>query len=125
MSFTTSLSTSSIIKSILCTYESSNNKVILDIINTEETPAQELNPYKNGTLDSETIELKCKVVYTAKADESNILTNVAWINEAYNKEDNIIITTQTGEDIDSEPANAPKVSKDNMEDYKGNDNNSS
>ncbi len=105
------------------TYEVSTNKVILDIINTEETPAQELNPYTNGTLDSETIELKCKVVYTAKANESNILTNVAWINEAYNKEDNRIITTQIGEDIDSEPANYPKVSKDNMEDYKGNDDN--
>ena len=105
------------------TYESSTNRVIFNIVNTEENPAKELQPYEEGNLDSETIEIKCKVIYRAKAGESNILTNVAWINEAYNAEDEKIITTTVGDDRDSEPGNAPNVSKDNMEDYKGNTSN--
>jgi len=103
-------------------YESSTNKVTFNILNTAENPAKELLPYEEGNLDSETIEIKCKVVYKAVAGEKNILTNVAWINEAYDTEENKPIT-QVGDDRDSEPGTKPNVNKDNMEDYKGNESN--
>ena len=101
------------------TYEASTNKVTFDIVNTTENPARELQPYEEGNLDSETIEIKCKVIYRAKAGKSQILTNVAWINEAFDVEDNKTITTAVGEDRDSEPGTKPNVNKDNMEEYKG------
>ena len=43
-----------------------------------------LDPYTGGDLDSETIEIKCKV--TALPDENNnkVLTNIAWIDDAAN-----------------------------------------
>ena len=104
------------------TYDTTTNKITFDIVNTEENPAKELNSYETGNLDSETIELKCKVTYKAQAGKSNILTNVAWINEAFNTFDNIEVTN-VGDDRDSEPGTKPNVNKDNMEDYKGNDNN--
>ena len=101
-------------------YESSTNRVIFEIINTAENPAKELQPYTAGNLDSETIEIKCKVVCRAKAGEKNILTNVAWINEAYDAEKNKLMAA-VGDDRDSEPGTKPNVNKNNMEDYKGND----
>ena len=103
-------------------YESSTNKVIFDIVNTVQNMAKELQPYSTGNLDSETIELKCKVIYKAIAGEKNILTNVAWINEAYNTTDNKKVE-KNGDDRDSEPSTKPNVNKDNMEDYKGNTSN--
>ena len=82
-------------------------------------------PAYTGTGDpsSETITIECEV--TAQPDEANttILTNVAWISEEYNAEDDITITNQDGADRDSEPETTPDVNKDNMEDYKGNDSN--
>ena len=103
-------------------YESSTNKVIFDIVNTSENQAQALQPYKQGKLDSETIEIKCKVIHRAKAGESNILTNVAWISEAYDCEDNKVLIAR-GDDRDSETTTKPNVNKDNMENYKGNSSN--
>ena len=110
------------------TYDPTTNKITFDIVNTNENPAKDLNAYEPGKLDSETIILKCKVTYKAKAGEKNILTNVAWINIEYNSEDQKEITSTVGEDRDSEPSNSPStsstnVNKDNMEDYKGNTNN--
>lgn len=72
-----------------------------------------------GDLSSETITIECEV--TATPDNSNIkiLTNVAWISEEYNSEDDELITNQEGADRDSEPATTPNVNKDNMEDYNG------
>ena len=107
------------------TYEASTNKVIFDIINTDEQPAKELEPFNNENLDSETIEIKCKVIYRTKAGESKILTNVAWISKAFDVQDNKTIITTIGDDRDSEPGTKPNVDKDNMEDYKGKDSNKS
>ena len=101
------------------TYEASTNKVTFNIVNTSENPAQEIEPYEEGSLDSETIEIKCKVIHRAKVGTNNILTNVAWINEAFDVEDNKTIINAGG-DIDSEPGTKPNVNKDNMEEYKGN-----
>ena len=99
------------------TYDTTTNKVTFDIVNTTENPAQELQPY-GTSLDYETLEIKCKVIYTAKAGENNILTNVAWISGAYDTEENKVAI-----DRDSQPETKPNVNKDNMEDYKGNSGN--
>ena len=52
------------------------------------------------------------------------MTNVAWISEEYNAEDDVTITNQKDADRDSEPLTTPSVNKDNMSDYKGNGNKS-
>ncbi|MCI8411515.1 MAG: hypothetical protein HFJ40_03590, partial [Clostridia bacterium] len=80
--------------------------------------------YTNGNLSSETIEIECEVTATPDTKDSKILTNVAWISEEVNSEDNITITNQKGNDRDSEPATKPDVNKDNMENYTGNNNKS-
>ena len=64
---------------------------------------------------STTVEIVCKV--TAKVEETDqILTNVAWISEDYNAENEEIT------DRDSKPGTTPDVNKDNMSDYTGNNN---
>lgn len=69
------------------------------------------------TPDSVTVTLICEV--TAKVKEKDqVLTNVAWISEDYNAEDNKIT------DRDSKPSTHPDVNKDNMEDYTGKNNKS-
>ena len=106
----------------------SNNQIILTIVDTDENPAQSLQPYTlSGDLDYETIEIKCKVAQEADTKNQIILTNVAWIAAAYDSEAGIEILTQ-GQDRDSEPQTLPKVentvvNKANMGNYKGNTNN--
>ena len=100
------------------TYEASTNRVTFDIVNTEGNSAKDLKAYAAGNLDSETIEIKCKVVYKAVVGNKNILANVAWINEAYNTTDKKSVI-KAGEDRHSEPGTKPNVNKDNMENYKG------
>ncbi len=113
------------------TYNTTTNQIVLTIVNTDENPAQSLQPYTlSGGLDYETIEIKCKVAQEADTKKQIILTNVAWINEAYDADDDKIITTVVGDDRDSEPQTLPKsgsntVNKSNMENYKGNTNNPS
>ena len=76
----------------------------------------------SGDPSSETITIECEVVAQPDSTDTTILTNVAWISEEYNSEDNITITNQDGADRDSEPSTTPDVNKDNMEDYEGNGN---
>ena len=99
------------------TYDPTENKVTFDIVNTAENPAKDLQPFEDE-LDYETIEIQCKVVLKPQMGGTNILTNVAWISGAYDTEDNEVAV-----DRDSQPENHPDVNKDNMEDYKGNENN--
>ena len=101
----------------IATYDPTENKVTFDIVNTAENPAKDLQPFEDE-LDYETIEIQCKVVLKPQMGETNILTNVAWISGAYDTEDNEVAI-----DRDSQPENHPDVNKDNMEDYKGNENN--
>ena len=87
-----------------------------------------LSAYDGGaTLDSETIQIKCEVTASAGSEDS-ILTNVAWISEAYDAEDNKTITTEKKADTDSEPATKPNVNKDDLvttdDGYIGHENNS-
>ena len=113
----------------LLSYEEETNIVTLQVPESASQTIIEdsdiiLDPYTQGNLDSTTIEIECEV--TALPDESNskILTNVAWISEAFNADDNKFITNEVGEDRDSEPATHPDVNKDNMEAYIGNGNKS-
>ena len=87
-----------------------------------DSNTENLNPYSEGNLDSETIEIECTVTATPDTQNSTILTNVAWISEEYDAEDQITITNQDGLDRDSEPSTVPNVNKDNMSDYAGNGN---
>ncbi len=100
--------------------ESGDNKLVLK---RKDTNSDNLDPYTQGTtLDSETVEIKCEVTATPDSKVKKILTNVAWISKAID-EDGTVITNQTGADRDSEPATHPDVNKDNMEKYKGDQNN--
>ena len=103
------------------TYNTTSNQITLNIVEGQE---QNLAPYiqANG-LDYETITIKCKVLQEADEKVQKVLTNVAWISEAYNAVDNVLIINQSGADIDSEPGTVPNVNKSNMENYIGNTNN--
>ncbi len=103
----------------LGSYDEETNRLIL---NRTATNTDNLAPYTEGTLDSETIEIECEVTATPDTQNSKVLTNVAWISEEYDAEDNVTRTNQEGADRDSEPATAPNVNKDNMSDYTGNGN---
>ncbi len=95
----------------------------------QDSNTDNLDAYNGGdTLDSETIQVICEV--TAEAgSEAITLTNVAWISEEYDAEDDITITDQEKADTDSEPATTPEVSQDDLvttgEDtgYKGDESN--
>ena len=103
------------------TYNTTSNQIIFDIVEGQE---QNLAGYAQETgLDYETITLKCKVVQEPDEQVQKILTNVAWISEAYDAEDNITIVNQAGADRDSEPGTAPSVNKGNMENYIGDSSN--
>ena len=100
-------------------YNETDNKLNL-IRKTENT--DNLGAYTTGNLSSETIEIECEVTATPDTQNTKILTNVAWIAEEFNAEDNITITNQEGADRDSEPETEPSVNKDNMSNYTGNNN---
>lgn len=103
----------------LDSYDETTNTLNLKRINSN---TENLDPYTEGNLDSETIEIECTVTATPDTQNSTILTNVAWISEEYDAEDQVTITNQDGQDRDSEPATVPNVNKDNMSDYTGNGN---
>ena len=103
----------------LDTYNEEKNTVNLKRVSGNES---NLPAYTEGNLSSETIEIECEVTATPDTKNSKILTNVAWISEEYDAEDQVIITNQEGSDRDSEPETKPNVNKDNIENYKGNNN---
>ena len=88
--------------------------------NNDNLPA-----YIEGHLSSETIEIECEVTGTPDTTNRKILTNIAWISEEFDAETETVITNQSGLDRDSEPATHPDYNKDNMSNYKGNDDNKS
>ena len=80
----------------------------------QDSNTDNLEAYNNGnTLDSETIQIICEVTAEAGSEDS-ILTNVAWISEEYDAEDDKTITTEEKADTDSEPGTAPNVNKDDL-----------
>ena len=100
-------------------YDEETNRVT---ITKEASNSKTLPAYTDGTqleTTSEIIEIECEVTQKADSTKQVILTNVAWIAEEYDAEDGITITTEVGQDRDSEPGTTPDVNKDNMQDYKG------
>ena len=104
------------------TWDASTNSVTFT---RKASNTDNLAAYTNGSLKSETIEFTCQVTQKASTTSKQILTNVAWIAEEYNAEDNLKITKTVGDDRDSEPDTKPNVNKDNMSNYKGNTSNKS
>ena len=88
--------------------------------NTDNLPA-----YTEGNLASETIEIECEVIATPDSKNQKILTNVAWINSAYDAVSETEVYNQQGLDRDSEPATHPDVDKDSMSNYRGKSTNKS
>ena len=100
------------------TYNTTYNTITFEINNSENS-AQSLNTYSvSDGLDYETITFKCKVVEKADEKLQKTLTNVAWIDEAYDSEAGKLAT-----DRDSQPETSPNVNESNMENYIGNTNN--
>ena len=106
------------------TYDETTNKVIFKLDKTKTV--KELSSYVTGKLDRDTIEIECTVSLESSSKQQ-VLTNVAWISEEYNKVDDLTITDQTGSDRDSEPSTKPDVTADGLlteeQGYKGNDSN--
>ena len=98
------------------------NLNILTIIRNSDNTTN-LEAYKKGDLKEETVEIEAIVTGVASTAGDKILTNVAWISEAFDAVNNQTITNQLGLDRDSEPSTVPNVNKDNMENYKGNNSN--
>ncbi|MBQ2836412.1 MAG: Cys-Gln thioester bond-forming surface protein [Clostridia bacterium] len=98
------------------------NQITLTIVDKEN--AVSLNSYttENG-LDYETIEIQCIVKQEPHTKNDIILTNVAWIEEAYDSEAQKEVSSEGTLDRDSQPQLSPNVNKDNMENYKGNSEN--
>ena len=105
----------------LDSYDEETNRLSLK---RSDSNTENLDPYTDGNLDSETIEIECTVTAKPDTQNSTVLTNVAWISEEYDAEDQVTITNQEGADRDSEPSTTPNVNKDNMSDYTGNGNKS-
>ena len=91
-------------------------------ITRSENNKRNLEAYTENNLQSETIEIECIVTEKASTSSEKILTNVAWIAEEYDAVKKETITNEVGKDRDSEPSTVPSVNKDNMTNYKGNDN---
>ena len=82
-----------------------------------------LKAFDGKTLDSETIQIECRVTASASTGEK-ILTNIALISKAYNAETNTEITNEVGVDRDSEPYTYPiEAQTREMSAYKGNNSN--
>ena len=104
-------------------YDQTNNTLTLTRKsgNTTNLPA-----YNGKTLESEVIQIKCKVTGTAGAN-NKILTNIAWIAEEVDGVTGETITTEVGKDRDSEPSTIETQTKDELvtedEGYRGNESN--
>ncbi len=96
-------------------YEKASNKVTF----TRKNDSDPLDPYTGGDLDSETLEIECIVTQKPDPSDEKVLTNVAWISKEKNTTDNVEITSQPGEDRDSEPSDAPNPTQPQLPDYKG------
>lgn len=88
-------------------------------LNRKANNTDNLDAYSAGHLASETIEIECEVTATPDSKNQKILTNVAWINSAYDAVSETEVYNQQGLDRDSEPATHPDVDKDSMSNYKG------
>jgi len=114
-------------------YDTTNNQIVLTLVQWPEelegdttqegTYVKDIEPYTTGNLDYETIEIKCMVAQEPDTKNDIVLTNVAWIANAYDSEAQQEISAEGTTDRDSEPGTIPDVNKEDMEDYKGKDTN--
>lgn len=95
-------------------YTESTNRLVITKTGTNNLAAYT----KNGTPASETVQVECTVTATA-GNARQILTNIAWISEMKDSEDNTFES-----DRDSQTTNSPNANKDNMAGYNGNGNDS-
>ena len=72
----------------------------------------------SGDPQSESVEITCEVTANPDKNNSKVLTNIAWISEAFDAEAEGGGAI-TDSDIDSQTSNSPSVSNDNMPNYKG------
>ena len=102
-----------------------DNKLVLEISSITPTSIKA----NNGTLDSDTIELECKVEQKSSRDSKtkHYLTNIAYINEA--KDSAGTVQVQDREDTESKPSEYPEYSADELNNtevkYEGNEDNQS
>ena len=86
-------------------YNKEKNEVTFTIADGDRASAKELKAYNDNTIDSEvkidseTIEIRCKVNTVADDTKNTILTNIAYIAEEYNSEAGVTV------DRDSVPGN--------------------
>lgn len=97
-------------------YDEENNRVELIKSSNNNLKGYNVN---NTKLESETIEIECEVIANEDEEKEKLLTNIAWISEEIDAEDNKIITNQTNQDRDSEPQTCLNAKKNNMTNYKG------
>lgn len=95
-------------------YDSEKNK--LTITRTDNN-TQNLNPYSNENLDSETIEIECVVTQTPDSNDIKTLTTASWIKEVYDAEDDTSIKNEYGDDIDLNYFYDTQVSQENDIDF--------
>ena len=93
-------------------YEESTNRLVITKTGTNNLAAYT----KNGTPASETVQVECTVTAN-KGTADEILTNIAWISEMKDKDNNTFTA-----DRDSQTTTNPNYNKDNMAGYEGNGN---
>lgn len=98
-----------------------DNKLIL---NRKASDTTNLPAYTSGDPASEIITIECEVMADPDTTNQKILTNIAWISEAFDEVDGRPYSgVDIGYDRDSAPGAHPNYNKDNMSNYTGNDNN--
>ena len=97
--------------------EDGDNKLIL---NRKASDTTNLPAYTTGKPSFETITIECEVTATPDSKNQKILTNIAWISEAFDAVDGRPYSgSDIGYDRDSAPGAHPNYNKDNMSNYKG------
>lgn len=99
----------------------SKNQIVLDI-DTENSTVTGLQPYTKTTgLDYDTIDIQCKVTPNPNIEQQIVLTNVAWIAEMYeyNEEQQKYVLTEADRDSSTATGKSPNVDKTNMSDWRG------
>lgn len=89
-------------------YSITTNTVIFTL---KSTNPKAIPAFTGTTLSREEIKLECQVMADIDTKQSTILTNIAYIEEAYNSETNEVITMAG--DRDSQPAKYPSYQNEN------------
>lgn len=106
------------------TYNADANEIVFSNISKKT-----IEPNLGESISCEDIEFECEVLRNPLTNTNLYLTNIVYIAEEYNQEDNITITNQENLDIDSVPTIYPESEReflgDKYEGYKGREENPS